>query len=201
MERAGYMEAARSRAHAKQTSHRHSNGRQARHINSGRLLRRHLAGFYTAVDTLARCSARRLDVRSAWQRVVSLWLRNQPGDAEQQSSRHRGADSRHSIAWKQDLSRPRPDYELTCELFLAALESDPSATTPSSMQVDEPGNGNRRPSVCARVNRGEQFNTRFIPKSLVLSALRTTAGALEIPCHFCKLKKRNDTCEKNLILM
>ena len=44
------MEAARSRAHAKQTSHRHSNGRQARHINSGRLLRRHLAGFYTAVD-------------------------------------------------------------------------------------------------------------------------------------------------------
>ena len=26
-------------------------------------------------------------------------------------------------------------------------------------------------------------------------------GALEIPCHFCKLKKRNDTCEKNLILM
>ena len=50
MERAGYMEAARSRAHAKQTSHRHSNGRQARHINSGRLLRRHLAGFYTAVD-------------------------------------------------------------------------------------------------------------------------------------------------------
>ena len=51
MERAGYMEAARSRAHAKQTSHRHSNGRQARHINSGRLLRRHLAGFYTAVDT------------------------------------------------------------------------------------------------------------------------------------------------------
>lgn len=30
---------------------------------------------------------------------------------------------------KQDLSRPRPDYELTCELFLAALESDPSATT------------------------------------------------------------------------
>ena len=54
MERAGYMEAARSRAHAKQTSHRHSNGRQARHINSGRLLRRHLAGFYTAVDTLGR---------------------------------------------------------------------------------------------------------------------------------------------------
>ena len=51
MERAGYMEAARSRAHAKQTSHRHSNGRQARHINSGRLLRRHLAGFYTAVDS------------------------------------------------------------------------------------------------------------------------------------------------------
>ena len=46
-----YMEAARSMAHAKQTSHRHSNGRQARHINSGRLLRRHLAGFYTAVDT------------------------------------------------------------------------------------------------------------------------------------------------------
>ena len=27
------------------------------------------------------------------------------------------------------------------------------------------------------------------------------SGALEIPCHFCKLKKRNDTCEKNLILM
>ena len=53
MERAGYMEAARSRAHAKQTSHRHSNGRQARHINSGRLLRRHLAGFYTAVDIRA----------------------------------------------------------------------------------------------------------------------------------------------------
>ena len=53
MERAGYMEAARSRAHAKQTSHRHSNGRQARHINSGRLLRRHLAGFYTAVDSPA----------------------------------------------------------------------------------------------------------------------------------------------------
>ena len=56
MERAGYMEAARSRAHAKQTSHRHSNGRQARHINSGRLLRRHLAGFYTAVDTGDRLS-------------------------------------------------------------------------------------------------------------------------------------------------
>ena len=53
LERAGYMEAARSRAHAKQTSHRHSNGRQARHINSGRLLRRHLAGFYTAVDSRA----------------------------------------------------------------------------------------------------------------------------------------------------
>ena len=30
---------------------------------------------------------------------------------------------------------------------------------------------------------------------------RMQAGALEIPCHFCKLKKRNDTCEKNLILM
>ena len=28
-----------------------------------------------------------------------------------------------------------------------------------------------------------------------------SGGALEIPCHFCKLKKRNDTCEKNLILM
>ena len=53
LERACYMEAARSRAHAKQTSHRHSNGRQARHINSGRLLRRHLAGFYTAVDRRA----------------------------------------------------------------------------------------------------------------------------------------------------
>ena len=26
-------------------------------------------------------------------------------------------------------------------------------------------------------------------------------GALEIPCHFCKLKKRNDTCEKILTLM
>ena len=32
-------------------------------------------------------------------------------------------------------------------------------------------------------------------------AQRRKAGALEIPCHFCKLKKRNDTCEKNLILM
>ena len=31
--------------------------------------------------------------------------------------------------------------------------------------------------------------------------LEPAAGALEIPCHFCKLKKRNDTCEKNLILM
>ena len=30
---------------------------------------------------------------------------------------------------------------------------------------------------------------------------RCSEGALEIPCHFCKLKKRNDTCEKNLILM
>jgi hypothetical protein len=27
------------------------------------------------------------------------------------------------------------------------------------------------------------------------------SGALEIPCHFCRLTKRNDTCEKNLILM
>jgi len=25
-------------------------------------------------------------------------------------------------------------------------------------------------------------------------------GAFVILCHFCKLKKRNDTCEKNLIL-
>ena len=30
---------------------------------------------------------------------------------------------------------------------------------------------------------------------------KDSSGALEIPCHFCKLKKRNDTCEKNLILM
>ncbi|KPU84458.1 hypothetical protein JI58_03635 [Marinosulfonomonas sp. PRT-SC04] len=27
------------------------------------------------------------------------------------------------------------------------------------------------------------------------------SGALEIPCHFYKLSKRNDTCEKNLILI
>jgi hypothetical protein len=27
-----------------------------------------------------------------------------------------------------------------------------------------------------------------------------TEGALEIPCHFFKLKKRNDTCEMTLIL-
>ncbi|KPU84803.1 hypothetical protein JI58_01550 [Marinosulfonomonas sp. PRT-SC04] len=33
-----------------------------------------------------------------------------------------------------------------------------------------------------------------IPNSVFL-------GALEIPCHFCKLSKRNDTCEKNLILI
>lgn len=25
-------------------------------------------------------------------------------------------------------------------------------------------------------------------------------GVLENSCHFCKLKKRNETCEKNLIL-
>ena len=34
-----------------------------------------------------------------------------------------------------------------------------------------------------------------------LRQARRREGALEIPCHFCKLKKRNDTCEKNLILM
>ena len=33
------------------------------------------------------------------------------------------------------------------------------------------------------------------------NAFADAEGALEIPCHFCKLKKRNDTCEKNLILM
>ena len=74
MERAGYMEAARSRAHAKQTSHRHSNGRQARHINSGRLLRRHLAGFYTAVDsgmTVSVSTLQRL-TRSMHERWESL---------------------------------------------------------------------------------------------------------------------------------
>ena len=35
----------------------------------------------------------------------------------------------------------------------------------------------------------------------VNGGVKTRWGALEIPCHFCKLKKRNDTCEKNLILM
>ena len=35
----------------------------------------------------------------------------------------------------------------------------------------------------------------------VAGLLDRPVGALEIPCHFCKLKKRNDTCEKNLILM
>ncbi len=38
-------------------------------------------------------------------------------------------------------------------------------------------------------------------KSVYTGSIPGLAGALEIPCHFCKLKKRNDTCEKNLILM
>ena len=39
------------------------------------------------------------------------------------------------------------------------------------------------------------------PNNIAAQIMLQKLGALEIPCHFCKLKKRNDTCEKNLILM
>jgi len=38
-------------------------------------------------------------------------------------------------------------------------------------------------------------------ESIPVVARTDLPGALEIPCHFCKLKKRNDTCEKILTLM
>ena len=54
--------------------------------------------------------------------------------------------------------------------------------------------------TCAFVIRGHLNDRR--PLYSKLRWLPTPrALALEIPCHFCKLKKRNDTCEKNLILM
>ena len=43
--------------------------------------------------------------------------------------------------------------------------------------------------------------TQGLIRSISKLMLLEISGALEIPCHFCKLKKRNDTCEKNLILM